>query len=848
MKRQRGLWKTLTLVLLLAMVVQPSHSIDRLNKQQRAQVAELPAEWQEWVSKVRLLITEDELEAFLELGKDYQRKAFVDEFWRQRDPYPSTARNEFRTRWERRVENTLLEFEDFDDPRATIYLLNGQPAGRIESKCTPLWPLEIWFYQGRQPEGPGFDMVLIFYTRFGSDYRLWDPGEGLTTLTKFMGNQSAPVRILQEIESSCLDSDTIIGAINFLMRGGPMDFQLKMAEMQEARHPPESGEWVATFNSASTDIPEGATMFPARFEVTFPGRFQTRTVVQTSVYIDTTEIGLADLGDANSYNFVLVGEILRDDELFDTFHYQFNVPESSVQSTEIPLLFERKVRPGDYKVIVKLEDLNTGKIFHTIKDVEVPFVAGLAPTMPDDPETARMLAEANAAINTGDNTVSIVSPVTEGSVLAGLVRINTLAAGPDIDSVEFSFDGKTLFRKRTPPYSVELDLGDLPRMRTLTAVAYDAAGVEVARDEMVLNSGSHRFEIRLIEPRSGNSYGNSVRATADVIVPDGRSVSKVEFYLNETLHATLFQPPWEHPMILPEGGAEGYVRAVAYQPDGNSTEDLVFINAPDYLEEVDVQFVELYVTVTDKQKRPVTGLSESDFMVLEDGTAQVPVRFDMVSNLPIHAGILVDVSASMEPNLAVAKQAALGFFENTIGPEDRATLITFNDHPNLAVKFTNEIKDLAGGLAGLKAARGTSLYDSVIFSLYYFNGVKGQRALILLSDGKDESSRFNYENTLDYARRAGVAIYAIGLQFKKADRASKKKLEGLARETGGQSYFIDSVDDLASIYEQIEYELRSRYYLAYQSSNTAEDETFRSIEVRVSESGLEAKTLRGYYP
>ena len=110
-------------------------------------------------------------------------------------------------------------------------------------------------------------------------------------------------------------------------------------------------------------------------------------------------------------------------------------------------------------------------------------------------------------------------------------------------------------------------------------------------------------------------------------------------------------------------------------------------------------------------------------------------------------------------------------------------MITFNDRPNLAVKFTNDLDELAGGLAGLKAERGTALYDSLVFSLYYFNGIKGQRALLLLSDGKDEGSRFSFEETLEYARRAGVTIYTIGL----GDDAAHKKLAKLAEETGGRA-------------------------------------------------------------
>ena len=85
-------------------------------------------------------------------------------------------------------------------------------------------------------------------------------------------------------------------------------------------------------------------------------------------------------------------------------------------------------------------------------------------------------------------------------------------------------------------------------------------------------------------------------------VPDGKVVERVEFYLNETEIATLYQPPWVQTVLVPPGGELAYVRVVAVQPDGNSTEDLVFVNAPDYLEEVDIQFVELYVAVLDRNR------------------------------------------------------------------------------------------------------------------------------------------------------------------------------------------------------------------------------------------------------
>jgi Ca-activated chloride channel family protein len=338
-----------------------------------------------------------------------------------------------------------------------------------------------------------------------------------------------------------------------------------------------------------------------------------------------------------------------------------------------------------------------------------------------------------------------------------------------------------------------------------------------------------------------------VRLVAKVEVPEGQHIERMEIYRDETLVATLFQPPYEQPILLPAGEQLTYLRAVAYLPDGADTEDHVFINAPAGLEEVSVQLVELYTAVTDRNGRPAEGLTQEQFQVKEDGQAQSLVRFEKVRDLPIKTAILLDTSASMEKSLEEAQQAALSFFTETVTPKDRAALITFNDRPRLQVKFTNELLSLGGGLAGLKAERGTALYDSVVFALYYFNGLKGQRALVVLSDGKDESSKFKWEDTLDFARRAGVAIYTIGLG-EALERDAKKQLEKLAEDTGGRSFFVDTAKELVPVYQSIQEELRSQYLLVYQSTNAKPDKKFRTVEVKVKEPGLEAHTIRGYYP
>ena len=210
---------------------------------------------------------------------------------------------------------------------------------------------------------------------------------------------------------------------------------------------------------------------------------------------------------------------------------------------------------------------------------------------------------------------------------------------------------------------------------------------------------------------------------------------------------------------------------------------------------------------------------------------------------------VVDLSGSMQTNRRFDRLVnELTATIQTLSTDQQFSVVFFNDHPLLAVKLTNQIPALAGGLAGLKAERGTSLYDSVVFSLFYFNGVKGQRAIVLLSDGKDEGSRFNVEETLDFARRAGIAIYSIGLNIPRSESEARKVLKKLAEETGGRNFFIKDTSELTGIYDAIQLELRSRYLLAYQSSNATRELRFRLVDLKVDRPGLDAKTIRGYYP
>ena len=170
-------------------------------------------------------------------------------------------------------------------------------------------------------------------------------------------------------------------------------------------------------------------------------------------------------------------------------------------------------------------------------------------------------------------------------------------------------------------------------------------------------------------------------------MPEGKTLQKMEFYSNETRVATLYQAPYEQTVNVKDSKSLGYVRVVGTLDDGTVSEDLRYVNAPQFVSEVTVDAVELYTTVLDKG-RPVNYLQASNFKVFEDGVLQQVEGFEYVKNLPLSVGLLIDTSASMLESLPEAQQAALKFLDYTIGEKDRAFLVSFDNEPYLLSKLT----------------------------------------------------------------------------------------------------------------------------------------------------------------
>jgi VWFA-related protein len=849
----------------------------------KARTARLDPKYREWLADVALLIGKDELGQFLALDKDYQRDGFIRRFWEARNPYPGSSHNAFQAQWEARVAAARTQYGNITEDRARMLLLHGEAQQVYKTDCgMAMWPLEIWRYLvgERLPR----DTWLVFYQRAGGGpYRLWHRVDGPEVLKSTGGNLGSEgtindfVIFEQWVYRHCVGSDKqpVMQAIDAAGR----EDQSGLLDHVFVPPPPRDVEWLGSFRGLSTDLPAGAAPLPARVEVQFPARDRGRTVMQGLVLVPAAAAAPAELEGHRSYNFLLTGEVLHESELVESFRYRFDLPAAGLTGDTLPLAFERTLRAGDYVLVLRVEDLHSHHNFRDERQLAVPAAETLPEigTTREPPEVAAALAAARAELRAagaagsappapGAN-VHLVPPPVE--VQTGAVRLEAQASGDGIRKVTFFLDGKQMLSRVRPPYTVELNLGPVPVTREVRATAYDASGRELASDTLVLNQPKQRFAVRLIEPRSGGSYRGRVLVRAEVHVPDGGSLDRLELFLDDQRVATLYQAPYTQliplpaaparasaPALAPVAGAGGgaapgpsFVRAVAYLADGASTEDLTVINSRDVVEKLEVRLVELYAAVFDRGGRPVGNLGEGDFRVLDGGEAQTLLRCERVRDLPLHLLFAIDTSASMAETLPQVQKAALAFLRRTLTPKDRAALLTFSDSPVLRMPFTNDLGTLAGALAGLNAERGTALFDSLVYGLSYMKGAQhGQSAVILFTDGGDHLSKLSFDEALAFARRAGVAIYAIGAHVSRLDLQIRGHLSKLAEETGGRSFFIESAAELDGVYAAIEDELRSRYLLAYQPKAPPRAGEFRAVEVRVAADGMRVKTIRGYYP
>jgi len=265
---------------------------------------------------------------------------------------------------------------------------------------------------------------------------------------------------------------------------------------------------------------------------------------------------------------------------------------------------------------------------------------------------------------------------------------------------------------------------------------------------------------------------------------------------------------------------------------------------------VGVETVYVPIAVSDSLGRYVTGLKKEHFRVFEDNVEQTLTHFSQ-EEAPISIGILLDVSASMKDNDNIRKaRNSITRFLQSVNPEDEAFLITFNERANLTQPFTGQIGTLRSTLAQIKPSGKTAIYDAVYMGLDQIRrGKNEKKALILISDGEDNSSRYTSVELREFARESSVQVYGIGHEGQLGYGFAE--IQHVVSLTGGRAFFPTSFNDLDYYIDLIHAELRSQYLVGYTPINNTHDGKWRRISVRLNApAGLPRLAVRareGYY-
>ncbi|MEO1083730.1 MAG: VWA domain-containing protein, partial [Acidobacteriota bacterium] len=814
----------------------------------RDDVPRLDSLYDAWVQAAEPWMSDEERRVFEDLVDDHGRELFIRAFWdaRTAEQLPGGSLEE----WWRRFAEARRRFGDLDNDRARAMLTAGVPAGeQVFGGCRGvLRPLRIWHYDRHQAEalglevdpkaaGGGFDLIFRRdYDARDGLFRAWSrTGDGTGALSE----DDAPWRrdvkqiVAFSRERRCFrdgDQEERVVARALL---GAVDLG---ALTQAAARRTAPSAWLDGFR---TRLAAGELKLPAEriaqpVAIGYPGRDAVKVLTLGRIQVPVESLRRGAAGQLFD-RLRLLGEVHLGPHIADRFEHIYHLSGPPPTGDVLELDFYRRLRPGDYELRLRLEDAYGRALLRQDLILDVPILDG-APRILDDQRPAggaplRDLTRRRVLSMIHFPGLDIVPPASNA---VGEVDVRVVASGGEIDVVELFLNGAKVAADDAAPYRFQVDLGPTPEAHRLEAAAFDAAGRVIARSALDLEPDGRPLAVAL--RRQG------ARLEARVSVPDGDAIERLDLDLDGLALATFSAdqaaaaaaagdgvPTFtaELPEVLPTGSR--FVRASVETTSGARAEHLLLLDRTTPLEAVQVRWIEVYATVLDAAGRPVGGRGAADFRLLGDDHEQPLLRLDRVEDLPLQVMLAMDISESMRDRLTTAVDSARRFFETVVTPKDRAALVTFNHDLRLAVPFTGDVGQLALGASGLAAWGSTRLHDAVIFSSGYVGGHDGRRALVLLTDGRDVESDFDADEALDFAVRAGLAVYPILLGGSAED--TRRGLEQLARESGGRSFAIRSIAQLDGVYRRIEEELRSQYLLVYQAprdDNAADESSARS--------------------
>src|SRR5215510_662898 len=283
-------------------------------------------------------------------------------------------------------------------------------------------------------------------------------------------------------------------------------------------------------------------------------------------------------------------------------------------------------------------------------------------------------------------------------------------------------------------------------------------------------------------------------------------------------------------------------------------------NDKNYTLSVETLEVQLPISVLDKDGRPVNGLTKDQFQIFEDKIPQTIKTFKH-EDIPLSLGLIIDNSGSMRNKRERVNSAALAFVRES-NPDDETFIVNFDDSAYLEQDFTGSIGDLIDALDNIDARGETALYDAIYLSSEHVkNGKKDKKALLLITDGEDNVSKYGINKVIEALKQSKVTLYTVGLLeendqrgglFKKPpSKKAKDDLQKFAEITGGQAFFPKNLDEVEELVKHIAHDIRNHYTITYTPTNTKLDGSWREVTVKINLPKNMPKitwhTKQGYY-
>jgi VWFA-related protein len=395
--------------------------------------------------------------------------------------------------------------------------------------------------------------------------------------------------------------------------------------------------------------------------------------------------------------------------------------------------------------------------------------------------------------------------------------------------------------------TVQVNVGYYIRRLRMRAVGYDAQGNVVGEDEMVVNDPRPPFRVRLQGPMAWPESGN-VELHANLLRPAELQIGGVDFYVGEEKIATDIGAPYTVSVDAAKYPGAIYARVAARTTSGDEANDVLFFGERAHAS-TDVTVQQIPVSIADGK-----GPLRLDQLTLFDNGQPRPIETLVTANdQPLNVILLIDYSQSMFEELPVVKAAAKQFARALLRPQDRLAVVGFHQQTFWLTGYTNDWNSAAQAVDRVKPIGETHLYDSVIEMLYELQKRPGRQALVVLTDGVDQGSKFTLDHLVHYARYAGVPVYPV-VKNKSLSRWMKlgvgrlqaRRLSRIAEDTGATYFIIQSERELAGVYTRIATELRQQYQIVFRSEGDVADQ-WRPLKIE-SRGGQSLRAPRGYFP